>query len=128
MAIKIQGLEKLEASVEKLIKATGKEATGKVLLEQAEIVRDKIKEKAPQGPTGNLKRSPIAKLMPEKDQYPAIAIAGIDRKIAPHAHLLEFGTVKMAPHPFFRPAVDETKGQVMDGIKAGLKKNIEDAI
>ena len=30
-------------------------------------------------------------------------------KAAPHAHLLEFGTVKMSPQPFLRPAFD-TKG------------------
>jgi len=31
---------------------------------------------------------------------------------APHAHLLEFGTVKMQPRPFLRPAVDNVQGGV----------------
>ena len=31
---------------------------------------------------------------------------------APHAHLLEFGTVKMQPQPFLRPAVDNVQGGV----------------
>ncbi len=126
--MKIEGLDKLEANIDKLIKATGKEATGKILIKQAYVIRDRIKDKAPSGPTGNLKRSPIARLMPESDKYPAIAIAGIDRKIAPHAHLVEFGTSRAPAHPFFRPAIDETKSEVMEGIRNGLKKNIEDAI
>lgn len=125
--IKMEGLEILDAKIKDLIESTDNEHTGKILFKQAEVIRDKIQEKAPQGPTGNLKRSPIAKLMPDKSNYPAIAIAGIDRKIAPHAHLVEFGTSRAPAHPFFRPAVDECSGKVMDGIKDGLKKNIEGA-
>lgn len=45
---------------------------------------------------------------------------------APHAHLVEFGTVKMSAQPFFRPAFDESKEKMADAavvtLKAGLQK------
>lgn len=128
MSAQLQGMDQLNKNLEKLVKATDKKHNGEILIKQAEKIRDRIIARVPEGPSGNLKRSPVAKLMPEKGTYPAIAIAGIDRKIAPHAHLIEFGTSKMPARPFFRPAVDESANQVMDGIKDGLKKNIEGAI
>jgi HK97 gp10 family phage protein len=126
--IKIEGLDVFAAKVNDLVKATDNKHVGEIIIKQAEVIRDRIQQKAPQGPTGNLKRSPIAKLMPNKSNYPVIAIAGIDRKIAPHAGLVEFGTSRAPAHPFFRPAVDECSGKVMDGIKDDLKKNIEKAV
>lgn len=35
----------------------------------------------------------------------------------PHAHLVEFGTVKMKAQPFFRPAFDETKEEVAQTLR-----------
>lgn len=126
--MKIEGMDELDRNIKQLEKATGKKETGEVLVKQAYVIRDRIKDRAPVGPTGNLKRSPVARLMPESSSYPAVAIAGIDRKIAPHAHLIEFGTSRAPAHPFFRPAIDESMPKVIDGIKDGLKKNIEDAL
>lgn len=39
---------------------------------------------------------------------------------APHAHLLEFGTVKMAARPFMRPAASTARGEVESLIKKEL--------
>ena len=33
---------------------------------------------------------------------------------APHAHLLEYGTVKMSPRPFFRGSVESSEGEAFD--------------
>lgn len=38
-----------------------------------------------------------------------------------YAWFLEFGTSKMAPHPFMRPAFDVSARQVADGITAGVE-------
>jgi len=122
----IQGMEQLKANSEKLAKEARKAASASVL-RQAEMVRDAIRTKAPQGPTGNLKRSAIAKLMPEKGEYPPIAIAGIDRRIAPHAGIVEFGSSRAPAHPYFRPAVDETKDKVKENLKNDIKQGIERA-
>jgi HK97 gp10 family phage protein len=43
---------------------------------------------------------------------------------APHAHLLEFGTVKMAPHPYMRPAWDQEGGHALETIKQNVTVEI----
>lgn len=43
---------------------------------------------------------------------------------APHAHLLEYGTAKMSAQPFFRPALDETKGEMAEKIAVALRDDI----
>lgn len=56
---------------------------------------------------------------PEIDGLAAIAFA------APHAHLIEYGTVTMASQPYFRPAFDENRRE-MGFVAAGfLRKAIE---
>ncbi len=56
---------------------------------------------------------------PEIDGLAAITFA------APHAHLIEYGTVKMAAQPFFRPAFDESRRE-MGFVAAGfLRKAVE---
>lgn len=104
-ALKIEGLNSLKKGIENLEKTVEK-AAGDSAFKSAEEIRDRIQSKAPLGPTGNLKRSPVAR------RYGGVSIAGIDRKIAPHAHLVEFGTSHSAAHPFFRPAVAEWKSKV----------------
>lgn len=128
--IRIEGLKELEAQFGKIEKGLNKSAK-ETLLAQARMVRDRIREKAPRGPTGNLKRSPIARMMADKPNYPMLAIAGIDRKIAPHAHLVEFGHAgphSAPPHPFFRPAIMETLPKAYENIKEDLKEGIERSI
>lgn len=39
----------------------------------------------------------------------------------------EFGTVKQSPHPFMRPAFDQTKQQAAEAIKKRLTQRIEKA-
>jgi HK97 gp10 family phage protein len=41
-----------------------------------------------------------------------------------YAHLVELGTVKAAPHPFIRPAFDETKGAMLEHAQAKLRAAI----
>jgi HK97 gp10 family phage protein len=124
----IQGIEELTEKAEKIADAVSHKNMGEGLLKRAEAVRDRLKQRAPLGPTGNLRRSPMAKLMQEKSNMPAIAIAGIDRKIAPHAHLVEFGTSHSAPNPFFRPTIDEMKSGILKNIGEDAKSRIEKAV
>lgn len=120
----IEGIAELAARLDKMDKALTA-ACKEQLMGQATMVKEKIKERAPLGPTGNLKRSCMAKMMPEKMGYPMVAIAGIDRKIAPHAHLVEFGTVRAPAHPFFRPAIEEAMPKASMNIRAALAKTVE---
>lgn len=44
-----------------------------------------------------------------------------------YAHMVEFGTVKMPPHPFIRPAWDAQKAEALDAIKREMWLEIEKA-
>jgi HK97 gp10 family phage protein len=47
---------------------------------------------------------------------------------APHAHLVEFGTVKMAPQPFLRVALDANRQEVLDRMAEQLARGIEQEV
>ena len=125
---RIEGILETANKLKQISNCLKGKAMGDTLLKQAQVIAEDASDRAPLGPTGNLKRSPIAKLLPAKANYPIIAIAGIDRKITPHAHLIEFGTSKMSARPFFRPAVDAHRGKVVDNIKDGAKSIVEKAV
>lgn len=66
------------------------------------------------------------------------AIVIVDYKIAPHSHLVEFGSGpryqrsgkyvgQMSARPFFRPAVDENKARAARIIAKGVETAIEKA-
>lgn len=57
-----------------------------------------------------------------------IAIIGVDYKKAFYAHFVEFGTVKMSPKPFLRPAWDAGKYQAAQAIHDTLKEEIDKAV
>ena len=119
-SIKISGIGQLTNNLKKLRTVVDKEA-GESAMKSAEQLRDRIGQKAPLGPTGRLKKSPVAK------RYGNVAIAGVDRKKAPHAHLVEFGTSHSAAHPYFRPAVAEMKSKTADNFKDDVGKSISGA-
>lgn len=55
-------------------------------------------------------------------------ICGVDRKKAPHAHLVEFGhggPHPAPPHPYLRPAMESTKGQVLQIISDGFLRLVQ---
>lgn len=119
----LDGTDNLNKKVEQMKDNLSYGNMEKIMLESAEEVRKGLESAAPVGPTGNLRQSPVAKAMP-KSRVPVV-IAGIDRKIAPHAHLVEFGTVKMPAHPFFRPTWDGLRDKVKRDIAAKTGKAAE---
>ena len=124
--IRLEGKEELDRKLKKMAESIGYENMEKILMESAVEVRNALKEAAPVGPTGNLRRSMIAKAMP-KGSVPVV-IAGIDRKIAPHAHLVEFGTVKMSAKPFFRPTWDRLRTKVNKDIADKSGRAVGDSV
>jgi HK97 gp10 family phage protein len=123
----LKGIDQLERQANKLIKEVN-EGRQKILLDQAKFVRDRIREKAPRGPTSNLKAAAYASSLPASLNGPAVAFAGIRPRKAPHAHLVEFGhggPHPAPPHPFLRPAWDSCKEEVQRNIAAALGKSIE---
>ena len=128
--IYLRGIEELERNANKLIKEVNDEKQ-KLLLSQARIVRDKIRARAPRGPTGILKKAVYATSLPASLRGPAVAFAGIRPRKAPHAHLVEYGhggPHPAPPHPFVQPAWDSCKEEVRKNIELGLKKTVEGAV
>jgi HK97 gp10 family phage protein len=123
-------IKEFERQANRLIKDVNESKT-RLLLGQARLVRDRIKQKAPLGPTGNLKKAVYASAIPPSLSSEAVAFAGVRPRKAPHAHLVEFGHAgphPAPPHPFVRPAWDEVKFQVAENIQRGLQKAVERAV
>lgn len=125
---KIDGLKDLQKDFKKLTKAFKPDQVEKASLKSAEIIRAQAERNAPQGPTGNLKRGQIKKLLGRQGGQPAPAIAAVDRKIAPHAHFSEFGTVNMSTKPYFRPAVITRGPEAAKKFREELKKMVDGAV
>jgi len=122
-----------------------------VLLSAAKIIASEAERLAPLGPTGNLKRSfRAAKSRVAKTFLQAFAFTL--RPLAPHAHLVEFGTkphtimpkkagalwfgkypVRKVEHPgarpvvFFRDAVRNKRSEVRREIEKALKRMVDSA-
>lgn len=97
-----------------------------VLMVPANRLAEKARQYAPEGETGNLKDGIFAS---KGDPNQPSVLVGVNMKLAPHAHLVEFGHAGPAPappHPFMRPAVETTKGQIRADIEDGLRKIISD--
>jgi len=128
VTFKIEGVAGAVKKIKQLSNSLKGKELGNTLLKQAQVIAEDARSRAPLGPTGNLKRSLHARMLEDRPNFPKVAIAAVDRKIAPHAHLIEFGTSRMSARPFFRPAVDAHSNKVISNIKAGVKKLIEKAV
>jgi HK97 gp10 family phage protein len=150
ISFEIEGMDKLRDNLEKVAKSLGADAVEPILLEEAEKMADDARSRAPKGPTGNLKRSIVAKTLRRGranafgvntgNESPAPAIVAIDYRIGPHAHLIEYGTVEriskktgkssgvVPAHPFFRPAWDAHQGHIIDDISSKLATIVEDSV
>ncbi len=112
----------VEEAIKKLAKQLGPEQVEPVLFDAAGIITEESRRRAPVE-DGTLRDAHVTRQM-DRGSYggPAPSIAAIDRKKAPHAHLVEDGTSKMPATPYFRPAVDTSKGKVAKAIESGLRR------
>jgi len=122
MPVKIQGMNKLTKELNALGRAFKGDKTKKAAKKPAEMLRDAVKSKTPVGPTGNLKRSIVAK------ELDYVYIVAVDQKIAPHAHLLENGTSKMSAQPFFRPNILKKAPAAADKFQNNLAVLVNKAV
>ena len=128
----LQGMEALTTSMAKVVDAVDKDKLEPIYKEGAKklqkLARVHIGMETNRK-TGNLMRSPKGKLMRRKLGYPVVAIAAIDRKIAPHAHLVQGG--HGGPHPalpkdFWSPVVSATP-EVNEHIARQILENVDKA-
>jgi HK97 gp10 family phage protein len=91
----------------------------------APIARQIEGKAAKKYPPGTLKRSMIATVGPAKQRGVFIVAR---KRIAPYAAWVEFGTSKMSPHPFFRPALLQFMSTYVNDIAPDVKRIVETAV
>lgn len=139
MDVKFEGDKELEKTLEHMADVVGDKKTGYILKDAARIVAKAVAREAPKGPTGNLKKAPYARQLPERFGYPPAAVASVSRRRAPHAHLVEAGTKPryqksgrftgmMTPNPFFKRGWASTQQKVRAYIETRLVKAINKAM
>jgi hypothetical protein len=90
--IKVEGIDKLEAQLRDLLSAVEPRETDKITLKWARRLRDWVRPDVPVGATGNLKRAVKAFRARRRGKMVGAAVTWVDRRIAPHLHLVSFGT------------------------------------
>lgn len=120
-----RGLDEALRRVTSLKKSLEPQKVETVLMKAARVVKDEVKTRAPQGPTGRLKKAVKAKKGKRRGRLVTSALAAVDRKIAPHADLVERGTRRGPAKPYFRPGVDASHQRAVDTVDAGMKQLLE---
>lgn len=109
--ITIHGIPQVKAAFELRELAVSPAAVRPILSGAGMIIESAAKARAPVL-TGTLRRS----IHHEVSGYEVSV--GTDLEYAPYQ---EYGTRYMSPRPFLRPAIDETRGEVLAFVSAGLK-------
>lgn len=142
VTVKITGLKDLEKQLDNLSKAAGKGAVRRSMMRAAKPLVALAKSQAPvrtgklQGSIGvgatlNGRQTKLHRRL-FRD-----ASASVELFVGPsylsadggrHGHLLEFGTMKMPPQPFMRPAWDQDKMNMLERLKEELWLQIQKAV
>lgn len=129
--VRVEGLRELERALNQLPKAAVKAILRRVLKKRSKPIGDTAKQRAPKD-EGDLEKSigVSTKLSPRqrrahrksggKDTVDMFVGAGP----LPQAHMSEFGSAHNAPKPFMRPAWDQHKAAVLDGIGKDIGNEI----
>lgn len=119
-AFRFEGMKELQNALADILDATsGKEAKD-VFYEAGAVLAGQIRANAPLGKTGRLKASVfVGRGIETKPNV----LVGVRYRMAPHAHLVEWGhggSHPAPPHPFVRPAVSQRRNEVQQIIRDGL--------
>ncbi len=125
-AVRLEGMAELQEKISQIIdRATGKDVK-KIHMGAALVLRDEARDLAPvlqkpkKGRVAGLLRSAIFAAY-GKDSVSDVLV-GVNYKIAPHAHWLEFGNVRIPAQPYMRPAITATRSKVVAVIAEGYRK------
>ena len=129
ITVKITGGSEIAANVARLSKALPAPIRRKILADAGEIIAERARELAPSR-TGNLRDSIVVSDRVRAGVGQGLTIGDDDASVfvgptAFYGHMVEFGTVKSAAHPFMRPAWDQTKDEVAEAIGEGVWGAIE---
>jgi HK97 gp10 family phage protein len=135
-AARIEGLPELQAKIAKLllVTTTGREVK-RIWMSAALVLRDEARDLAPvikdpkthpkpwQQP-GTLKKAIFAAY---GDPSKPNVIVGVNYRLAPQAHWIEFGTSHAGAQPYMRPALTATRSMMVRIIAEGYQKLIAEA-
>lgn len=132
--VKIEGLKEVQDALHDLpSKATAKNIMKRVLLRRAEPIAETARQLAPYD-EGHLRpsihvsdRLTRRQRKQHKKDHKDLVEVFVGPGTDPAAHLQEFGTKHHGAQPFMRPAFDQHKTSVLDGIKDDLWQEIEKA-
>lgn len=131
VTVKVDGLRGIDEALSQFT-PTKRRAVGRVALDNAgEITAKAARALAPEK-TGGLRESiDVSGTLSKRQKSEHTKAAEQERFIGPdnrpQGHLREFGGDGNPPHPFMRPAWDQTKNQVLDRIGDELWIGIEKA-
>jgi HK97 gp10 family phage protein len=136
-AIKITGINQLRRTIDRLPAELKKRAEVPVLRAGAKPILKAAKRKVPVGDSeapGQLKRSLGITVKKVKGVFSSRVGArtgfnvrlknGKKKDPSKYIHLVELGTRHSAPQPFIRPAIDSSKGEVLESMSDGLEKHL----
>ena len=125
MQVKVEGIQSVAQVLQQLEALPGvleEVALEDGLLAAAKVVAAEAKQTADfSDHTGNLRRSIRARRGTRR--YRPSALVETKRPEGAHAHLIEFGTVKMQDKPFLVPAANNTKAEQLRACSQGVRKN-----
>lgn len=126
--VSFKGVPELEKQFKKLSNRLDPDEVGPIFVRSAKIITDEAKVQASMAMkkrSGRIQRSIKVKKWKTVGDYRTVVLAAVDRKVAPHAHLLEYGTQRAAARPFFRPAVDAKTNAARSHFIDGITKLVE---
>ena len=132
-AVRWEGLPEINRNVDRLLSQMGHregQKTGdkvkRVLMGAALTVRDEARDMVPVR-TGKLRSAIFAAY---GDERKSDVLVGVNHRIAPHAHLVEFGSRggKQPAQPYMRPAITATRGKVANIVADGLRKILDEEL
>lgn len=129
--LSLTGDVELMAALNKLPIVVGGKVMKNAIRAGGRAIRAAVIERAPIGPTGNLKANIVAKLVVYKEsETAALIIGGKYGRYGKgaHAHLVEFGhggPAPAPPHPFMRPAFDESKSTALAKVEKSFRSGIK---
>lgn len=118
--MKLLGAEALASLFSALAKIPESPDLHKRTIEGARYAESKIRAELPRPVTGRLERSLESGGFKKRPGKPVAAFVRINRRIAPHAHLVAFGTVHSAPNDFFTRGWNKSKLKVEQILADGV--------
>lgn len=104
--------------------AVGQEFKRRVMIPSALIGKREIQDLAPVGKEPESGRIKKAVFVDYGDPKKPNVVLGMNYKIAPHAHWLEYGTVKMRPQSYFRTGITSSRSAMAATMLSNAKEFI----